>query len=74
VSDVCKPLPDCLTKLRSSLYQPARALLPLDRLASLANVFCVRLLFWLGSTGDTAYTVVSTAPASFDSRVYLISP
>jgi hypothetical protein len=74
VSDVCKPLPDCLTKLRSSLCQPTRALLPLDRLASLANVFCIRLLFWLGSTGDTAYMVGSTAPASFDSRVYLISP
>jgi hypothetical protein len=34
----------------------------------------VQLLLWLGDSGKKAYMLSSTAPSSFDSRVYLVAP
>lgn len=69
-SNVCKILPDCLTGTR--LYQPARALRPLDRLIFHANALSVRLLFWLASN-DTAYMVGATSSA-YDPRLFMCIP
>lgn len=74
MSYIYKNLPDRITLLCSSLRSSFLAHPPVKRLTNLMNVWSVQLLFWLGSSGDSAYMLGQTAPSSFDSRVYLVAP
>jgi hypothetical protein len=71
----CKPLPGPLSKIFSMIAPLLDGRLLRDGFASLVQTFSPsRLLGMLCASGETAYMIGSTAPSSFDSRVYLVAP
>eukprot|EP00962_Isochrysis_galbana_P017169 scaffold4938_cov142-Isochrysis_galbana.AAC.3 len=76
--NACKPLPNPSFRLFSFSWIAQFFNIPPslpDRFAQLIRTFTPsHLLDMLYASGESAYMIGSTAPSSFDSRVYIVPP